>query len=152
MPISSGRDAALAPNDIGDGLDQIALALADGMEFLGIGLIETLVFGGVFGGKHDGAAGESGYDGVHRGFCFAFGNFGPGRELRVDTVGSQLSVGDGMRNHFVARHKELARERTRRLASLPEDSTASAENVLCTLEIRAKRLKRLAEINRSDLL
>lgn len=58
------RDALQAPGGIGDGLHQIAFALADGAEvFFVVGYV-LLVGGGIFGGKEDGAAGERCFEGI----------------------------------------------------------------------------------------
>jgi hypothetical protein len=78
-------------------LDQIAFALADGAElFFVIGDV-LLIGGDVFGGKEDGAAGESAFECVERGFGFTFGAGRASGKLRIRGVGDAFCFGDRVR-------------------------------------------------------
>jgi hypothetical protein len=65
-------NAAQAPGDIGEGLDQLALFEAGGLQFVFVGGDVALVFGGVVTGEQDGGAGEPGFDGIQGRIALAF--------------------------------------------------------------------------------
>jgi len=56
---------------------------ADGLVFVEEALDVGLIGGGIVAWQQDGAAGETGFDGVQRRFGFAFGSFGAGRKLSL---------------------------------------------------------------------
>ncbi len=82
-------DALQAPLRIGHGLDEFGFTQADGLVFPLVGGNEFAVGIRVVGGEKDGAAGESGFDGVHGGDALAFRRAGAGRE----TAGSRDGLG-----------------------------------------------------------
>ncbi len=69
-------DALQAPLRVGHGLDEFGFAQADRFVFLLVGGEVGAIGIGIVAGQQDGAAGESGFDGVHRGNALAF--FGAG--------------------------------------------------------------------------
>ena len=74
-------DAGEAPGRVGDGLDQIGFALADGLELVLVSADVALVFGGIVGWEKNGAAGQSGFHGIQRCAGFAFVRLGTSGEL-----------------------------------------------------------------------
>ena len=87
-------DAAETPVGIGDRLNELGFADADGLEFADATLDVLFVGGGIVGGKQDGAASEGGFQGVDRGLGFAFGGAGAGRERGISPVGGEAGGGD----------------------------------------------------------
>ncbi len=65
-------DAAETPGGIGDGLNQVAFALAAGTELLFVIANVLLIGRGIVTVKEDGAAGEACFDCVEGGFGLAF--------------------------------------------------------------------------------
>ena len=57
-------NAGEAPSRVGHGLDQIRLALADGLELVLVSADVALVFGGIVGWEKNGATGEGGFEDV----------------------------------------------------------------------------------------
>ena len=82
-------NAAQTPPGIGDGLNQLALAQANGRELLFERRQMALVFGGVIARKQNGTAREGGFDGVEARLGFAFLGAGAGGELGVGAIGLQ---------------------------------------------------------------
>ncbi len=67
-------DASETPLGVGEGLDELGFAGRGGLVFGGVGGQMLAVGVGVVGGEKDGAAGESGFNGVQGGDAFAFGS------------------------------------------------------------------------------
>ena len=70
--VFESRDAEKTPIGIGDGLHELAFAETDRFIFFLESGEVALVGGGVIGGEQDGAASETGFDGVERRFGLAF--------------------------------------------------------------------------------
>jgi hypothetical protein len=92
-------DAVEAPAAIDEGLDEGEFQETNGLEFGEEAVEKSLVFGGVVGGKEDGAAGESCFDGVKRNGYFSLNGGRPGRVLGVGSVGSEAGFGDWLGRH-----------------------------------------------------
>ena len=89
-------DAVETPGGIGERLDEGGFLGSDRGEALEERFEVLLVEGEVVGGEEDGAAGESGGDGVAGGSSFAIGGGGTGGELGVGLVsGDALRGGSG---------------------------------------------------------
>jgi len=86
-----GGNAAQAPGDIGERLDEFGFFERDGLEFLFVGGDVALVFGSIVGRKQNGGAGETGFDSVQGGGAPAFFGTGAGAEKGVHTVSGELS-------------------------------------------------------------
>ena len=67
-------DAGETPLGVGEGLDELGFTGRGGLVFGGVGGQMLAVGVGVVGGEKDGAAGESGFNGVQGGDAFAFGS------------------------------------------------------------------------------
>ena len=87
-------DAAETPIGIGDRLNQLGFADADGLEFADEAINILFVGGGIVGGQQDGAAGEGGFESVGGGLGFAFRGAGAGGEGGVGAIGGQTGGGD----------------------------------------------------------
>jgi hypothetical protein len=72
--LTSGNSAE-TPGGIGDGLDQVTFALADGTEFFFVIADVLLIHSGIITVKEDGAAAEARFDRVQGGFGSAFRSF-----------------------------------------------------------------------------
>src|SRR6185312_12572071 len=86
-----GGNAAQAPGDIGERLDEFGFFETNGLQFLFVGGDVALVFGSVVGGKQNGGAGEARFDRVQRGGAPAFFATRAGAEKGVRTVSGELS-------------------------------------------------------------
>ncbi len=74
------------------------LGIADRLVLVEEALNVLLVGGGVIVRQQDGAAGETGLDGIQGRFGLALGSFGTGRSLCVDAIGMDLLSEDMERN------------------------------------------------------
>jgi hypothetical protein len=131
--LKSGN-AAETPGGIGDRLDQVAFALADGTEFFLVIADVLLIHICIVSVKEDGTAAEARFNGVEGGFRLAFRTFGAGRELSVGLVCTLFRWGDageglGFRRVGGSRSWELMRVHTRL-----KRSTREGENELRGVE------------------
>ena len=89
-----GRDAEETPFDLGEGLEEESFFVGGGLPFFVEAVEMGLPGGEVVGGQENGAAGESGFQGVVGGAGFAFRSFRAGRELCVLAVGFGFGHGN----------------------------------------------------------
>ncbi|HEY6988400.1 MAG TPA: hypothetical protein VH369_08450 [Bryobacteraceae bacterium] len=89
-----GGDAAQAPGDIGERLDEFGFFETNGLPFLFVGGDVALVFGSVVGGKQDGGAGEAGFDGIQRRVTLTRFGAGSGAEKCIGAIGGEPGGGD----------------------------------------------------------
>ena len=97
MANSRGRNASEPPRRIGNGLDQVAFAVADRSEFFLVGGDVALIIRGIVAVEQDRAASQPCFDSIQTGRGFAVQAFGAGGELGVGAVGGESSFGDGAR-------------------------------------------------------
>ncbi len=86
-------DAEETPFGIGDSLREVLFDIVGGCEFSIDEGDEGLIGGDVVGGQDDGAAGETGFEGVVGGDEFPLFGFGTGRGLGIGSVGGELGFG-----------------------------------------------------------
>ncbi|MGH2508738.1 MAG: hypothetical protein ACRDHZ_15235, partial [Ktedonobacteraceae bacterium] len=103
-----------APGIIGERLDELVLARADGMEIFFEAVNVRFVGGGIVGGEEHGAAGESGFDRVEGGFGLACRSGRSGGQLGILSISIDLGL------------------RGRGAHKLPERSMRRGENELST--------------------
>ena len=89
-----GGDAEETPFGIRDALREVLFDVVGGGEFLVDEGDEGLIGGDVVSGQDDGAAGETGFEGVVGGDEFALFRFRAGLRLGVGAVGGELGFGD----------------------------------------------------------